>query len=437
MKLRLRQKKDSRSTSFPKDAVLPNHVALICDGNRRWARAHSLPVFKGHDKGFRQVMEIAKACRKYGIHTFTAWLFSTENWDRDKKEIDWIMKLGEHMLSKYLPEMEKEGVRFIHLGRKDQLPERIAERIAEAEERTRHNTKYIFNLAFDYGGRDEITRAMRKIAHDKVKPEEVTENLITSYLDTSGQPYPYVDLLIRTSAEQRFSGLLPWQMSYAEIWWEEEMLPAFGREKFIEILADYSRRRRRFGGDDNAVKFNFKPLVLARLDIKWRRAMKYESEQEFREAAQAYLREQFGISVQIAKDAAEMFARALILGESEGDWKGTKRILTRFYSLIKSNVKLAFEPQVVAQLEIDYLKGSNGDKAKKVELHEILTRLLAETFRIPLLQAQKAAHFRVLAQNAEEMASEISASSQQKKNYTKKAEEYLVRSYEALKERIA
>ena len=442
MKLHLRQK-DS-SIKLPKDIVIPNHVALICDGNRRWARARGLSTLQGHRKGMDRIEEIGRALRSFGVHTFTAWCFSTENWDRDKGEIAHLMRLAEKIVGENLKTAKKEGVRIIHLGRKDRIPARLAQKIARAEEETKNNKNYVFNFAFDYGGKDEIVRTFKRLVHAYINKfasgemtlEDVDEKLVASYLDTSDQPYPYVDLLIRTSAEQRTSGYLPWQTAYAEVWWEEAHLPDFTKERLGEVLLDYSRRERRFGGNDNNdIKFNFVPRLVAKFDFQWRRAMELQEKGEFKDAFVKYLREQFGISLGIAKDATEIFLKALILGETEGDWKGTKRILTRFYTLIKNNVKLAFEPSLLAHFEIEYLKGSNGDKRQKVELHEILTNFYAELFRIPLLQAEKVAHFRVLAQQQEEEAK--LATGKNKSRLLQNAEDYLIRSYETLKERIA
>lgn len=441
MKLQLRRPQTSSrgekpTAKLPQNVVLPNHVALICDGNRRWAAARGMSTFEGHKAGADAIGEILKACREFGIHTFTAWAFSTENWDRDIKEIKGIFRLIGNMIDKYIKDAKKDDVRIIHLGREDRIPEFLLKKFKKAEEETKNNKSYVFNIAVDYGGNDEIMRAARKMLDDGIDPQNVDRNSFASYLDTRDQPYPYVDLLIRTSGEQRLSGILPWQMEYAEIWWEEDTLPAFTREKFIEVLLDYSRRRRRYGTREDGVrKIDFQPKIVAKFDLDWRRAMELKEQGKFKAAFINYMREQFGISLQLAKEATEMFLKALIKGETEGDWKGTKRILTKFYKLLQDNVKLAFEPSLVASLEIDYLKGSNGDKQKKVELHEIITKLYAELFRIPLLQAGKVAHLRVLAQEQEEEAK--LATGKNKERLVKKAEEYLVRSYEALKERIA
>lgn len=427
--------KDLDNITLPKDIVLPNHVALICDGNRRWARARGLPITEGHKRGGEVIREIARACRKFGIHTFTAWVFSDDNWSRAKKETSYLLNFMEKAIDGHIKEAKEGGVRIVHLGRKDRIPERLAQKITKAEEETKNNKNYVFNVALDYGGHDEIVRAAREIVEAGLPAQKITEDLFASYLDTGDQPYPYVDLLIRTSGEQRLSRFMPWQTDYAEAWWEESHLPDFTQERFFEILLDYSRRRRRFGGSDNVKKLSFRPHLVAKLELDWWRAKELKEKGEFHKAFVNYIKEQFGTSLSIAREASEIFLSALLRGETEGDWKGTKRILTRFYTFIKNNVKLAFEPSLVASLEIEYLKGNNGDKERKAELHEIIRNLYAELFRMSLLQANKIAHLRVLAHSQEDEAN--NSTGREKIDHQKKAQEYLVRSYEALKERVA
>ncbi|MBI4059422.1 di-trans,poly-cis-decaprenylcistransferase [Candidatus Microgenomates bacterium] len=421
--------------SLPSDIVVPHHVALICDGNRRWARARGLPIHKGHEQGGEAIGEIARACRDFGIHTFTVWVFSTENWSRGEKEAGGILKIIEKALDQHISEAKKDDVRIIHLGRKDRLPESLARKLRQAENDTRNNKSYVFNLAIDYGGHDEIVRVTRKIVDDKIPVEAIDEKLFASYLDTNDQPYPYIDLLIRTSGEERLSGFMPWQTNYAEIWWDECLLPDFDRAKFREALLDYSRRRRRFGAGDSVRKFDFEPKLIAKLELDWWRARKFKEEGAFKKAFVSYLKAQFGTSLLIAKEAAEMFVKAITTGETEGNWQGTKRILTSFYSLMRKNVKLAFEPRLVASLEIEYLKRSDSKRSENVELQNVTRELYAELFRIPIFQANKIAYLRVLAQEQQKQAD--LATGKRKEVLAKKAEDYLVKSYEALKERVA
>lgn len=425
----------SKKLDFPRLAVVPNHLAIIPDGNRRWARARGLPVSEGHRQGAKRIIELARFCRDLGIHTFTIWGFSTENWVRNRKEVNFLMRLFKKVLDEYLAEAKKHGTRIVHIGRRDRLPSFLRQTLENAELATKNNKKHVFNIALDYGGHDEIVRAVKRLISSNIDPQALDEEVFSSYLDTGDQPYPYVDLLIRTSGEQRLSGLFPWQMVYAEIWWDEVPLPDFDDARLVEALLDYSRRRRRFGGNDAVHKFDFRPSVVANFEFDWWRARNLHSKGEFKRAFASYVKEQFGISLSIAREAGEIFLRALIRGETEGDWKGTKRILTRFYKLIGDNVKLAFEPRVVAELEIDYLKSSNGDFKKRADLPQILEKLYAELFRISLIQARRVANLRVLAHDEEERAQRTIGVAQ--KAHLKQAEEYLVRSYEALKERVA
>lgn len=425
-----------QEVKLSKNTVIPSHIAIIPDGNRRWARARGLHTFEGHRRGFNNAVSLARAARRWGIHTVTLWGFSTENWDRDKKEIEYLMKLYEKLVDDYLKEARRDNVRIVHLGRKDRIPAGLLYKINRAQEETVGNTKYIMNIGIDYGGHDELIRAIAKLVKSNVDPDKITKKIIEDQLDTHGQPYPYVDLLIRTSGEQRTSGLLPWQTEYAEMYWADCHFPDFGPEKLGEAILEFSRRRRRFGGNGKKVhKFEFKPRLVAHLELDWWRARELHENGKFREAFVKYFKEQFGISLSIAREATDIFLRGLLLGETEGDWKGTKRVLTRFYKFIKSNIKLAFEPDIVASLEVEYLQGSNGNREKRARLYETLTNLYAELFRIPLFQARSIARFRTLAHSEEELAQ--GSEGKTRKDHLKRAEEYLVSSYEALKERIA
>lgn len=243
---------------------LPNHVAIIPDGNRRWAKARGLPSFEGHRRGFDITPKICRAAREMGIHTLTLWAFSTENWNRSSEEVAYLMKLYEILIDRNLKEAKEDGVRIYHLGRKDRLPPTLLERLARAEEETKSNDRYVLNVALDYGGQDEILRAIKKaveiIIAGKMSAEKLFEEtgkyndkypyyLFKNFLDTRDQPYPYPDLIIRTSNEKRLSGLYCWQGAYAEIYWEKDHFPDFTPEKLRAALEDYSLRHRRFGGN--------------------------------------------------------------------------------------------------------------------------------------------------------------------------------------------
>lgn len=247
------------------DLKIPEHIAIIPDGNRRWARERKLPTFAGHKKGFEITPKIARAAREMGVHTLTIWAFSTENWNRSAEEISYLMKMYEWFVKKHLAEASKDNVRIYHLGRKDRIPGSLAELIADAEKKTCQNTEYVLNIALDYGGHDEILRAIHRAQHATQTGELATlEGLdeeigayrgkypyyrFKDYLDTGLQPHPYVDLVIRTSGEQRTSGLLSWQLAYAEYYWEKDHFPDFTPKKLRAAIEDFSGRDRRFGGD--------------------------------------------------------------------------------------------------------------------------------------------------------------------------------------------
>jgi len=252
--------------ALPKGTKVPHHVAVIPDGNRRWARARGLPSLEGHRRGFDVGPKIARAAREFGVHTMTIWAFSTENWNRSPQEIKYLMNMFEEFIDKNLEEAKKENVRIYHLGRKDRIPESLRKKIEQAEAETKRNKAHVLNVALDYGGHDELLRAIGRVLEDIKKGEIVKEDLgkelgryankypyylFKNYLDTGDQPYPYPDLVIRTSGEQRTSGFLPWQIAYAEFYWEKSHFPDFTPEKLKAAILDYSRRERRFGGDSS------------------------------------------------------------------------------------------------------------------------------------------------------------------------------------------
>lgn len=234
---------------FPSGTKLPNHLAIIPDGNRRWAKLHHLPSISGHQKGLRALMQMARQARKWGIHTVTLWGFSTENWQRNKEEVKYLMKIEEEMIKKYLQEFQKDKVRVIHLGRKDRIPPSFKKTLEKAEKETALNQKHVLNMAVDYGGRDEIIRAVERVLSSKYQVSSMSENEFAKCLDTGDQPYPYPDLLIRTSGEMRTSGLMPWQMAYTEFVFIKKHLPDCSIEDLKQAILEYSHRKRRFGGN--------------------------------------------------------------------------------------------------------------------------------------------------------------------------------------------
>jgi len=243
---------------------LPKHVAIIPDGNRRWAKAHNLPPLVGHQRGFDAAVKVARHARQLGIHTLTLWGWSTENWNRSQGEMDYLFEIFIRMTDKYLKEARTENVKIVHLGRKDRLPPKLITKIKQAEAETGHNTKHILNLALDYGGQDEILRAIKKFQADltlgKVSLDKLDQEigryhdkypyyLFKNYLDTANQPNPYPDLIIRTSGEYRLSSYLLWQSAYSELYFEEKHFPDFTTKRFEAAIREYSERKRRFGGN--------------------------------------------------------------------------------------------------------------------------------------------------------------------------------------------
>ena len=420
--------------TLPKGTKIPDHIALILDGNRRWARARGLGVSEGHRAGYKAVRKLAKAARTLGVHTFTIWAFSTENWDRSKPEIDAIFRLLRLGLEEFRKEAHKDKVRLVHLGRKDRFPADIVKQIIDLEESTKKYPGHILNLALDYGGRDEILRATKKIVESGVGADKIDEKLFESYLDTKDQPYPYIDLFIRTSGEQRTSGLLPWQMVYSEYYFESDHLPDFTPEKLKEAILDYSRRRRRFGGNDSVEHLAFDPEVVANLELAWWRLRKIPQGTRFRDYALNHIKEQFGLSKALAKDAAKYMIEAMHEEGNGRNWVRATSKLKKFYKLIKDELKLAFEPSIVASLQVKFWRGVADKEGIETvgDVEETAKKLYAEIYRISLFQAAKAAHLVVLA-NIERNLAEKGFGEQ----HWKRAEGYLQRFYSALKERVA
>jgi undecaprenyl diphosphate synthase len=225
---------------------IPNHIAIIPDGNRRWAKEKGLPSLEGHRRGFDVGIKIGKKIRSLGVHTTTIWAFSTENWNRTEKEITYLMELYQAFLEKNLKEALKEKIRIIHLGKKDKIPKKLLESIENSEEKTKNFKDYILNIALDYGGRDEMIRAIEKIKDQKSKIE-LSEDNFNQFLDTANQPYPNPDLIIRTSGEQRTSGLMIWQAAYSEYIFLKKHFPDVTDEDIEQSIEEYSQRQRRFG----------------------------------------------------------------------------------------------------------------------------------------------------------------------------------------------
>lgn len=225
-----------------------NHVAIIMDGNRRWAKNKGLDPVKGHEFAANQAIEpIIDKCVDLGIPFVTFWTFSTENWKRDEDEIKKLFELFRLAFGTLAVKFIKKGARLKILGELNRFPKDIATKSLEIINQSAKNSKITVSFALNYGGRDEILRAVKKIIKDKVDPNNINETLFSSYLDTSGIPDP--DLIIRTGGEKRTSGYLPWQAVYAELYFTPILFPDFTPQEFEKAISDFSGRDRRFGGN--------------------------------------------------------------------------------------------------------------------------------------------------------------------------------------------
>ena len=229
---------------------LPTHIGIIMDGNGRWAKKRGLPRSAGHKEGANTFRKITKYCNKIGIKYLTVYAFSTENWKRPKEEVDFLMKLFEQYLKEALEDFTEENIKVVFLGDKKAFSENLQRLICEVEESSKDKTGLVLNIAMNYGGRDEITKAVRELALDvkdgKISPDEITAKDISNKLYTSGQPDP--DLIIRPSGEYRLSNFLLWQSAYSEYVFMNIMWPDFSEKDLEKALEEYSSRNRRFGG---------------------------------------------------------------------------------------------------------------------------------------------------------------------------------------------
>ncbi len=225
---------------------IPFHLGIIVDGNRRWAKKRGLPSFEGHRRGLDGVNKIGEWCRKRGVKILTLYTFSTENWNRSKKEVSYLMKLLEVALNKKnTKELFQKGIKLQVIGQRERLPKSLQKKIEEAEELTKKGEKGILNLAVSYGGRPEIIQAIKNIIKNKIPANKITEDLINKNLWTANLPEP--DLIIRTGGVQRLSNFLTWQSIYSELYFTEKYWPEFTEKDLDEALLDYSYRQRRFG----------------------------------------------------------------------------------------------------------------------------------------------------------------------------------------------
>jgi len=233
---------DPKSEALTK---IPQHVAIIMDGNGRWATSRGLPRLAGHRAGTENLRRIIRACVEFGVRYLTIYAFSTENWGRPPEEVKGLMYILEDVIDRELNELHKEGVQLRHIGRLERLAPSLQEKVLDAIEVTKNNDRLILNIAFNYGGRDEIVCAIQSMIDDGKKSAEITPELVDRYLFTVGVPDP--DLIIRTSGEMRVSNFLIWQGAYSEWFVTQKYWPDFDREEFRKALVEYGRRDRRYG----------------------------------------------------------------------------------------------------------------------------------------------------------------------------------------------
>lgn len=229
---------------------VPSHVAIIMDGNGRWAKMRGLPRIAGHHEGMKTVKKITKLANRLGVNVLTLYAFSTENWKRPKPEVEFLMRLPEEFLSTYLPELIEENVRVVMMGKEEGLPAHTLTAVKKAIEQTKDNTGLVLNFALNYGSRSEIVDAVRelaeKVASGEMTAADITDEELSNRLMTRSLPEP--DLLIRTSGEVRLSNFMLWQLAYTEFWFTETLWPDFDQHAFFEAVENYQKRNRRYGG---------------------------------------------------------------------------------------------------------------------------------------------------------------------------------------------
>ena len=235
---------------------LPQHIAIILDGNRRWAKDKGLTTFQGHTEGFDNLERIAKFCNKIGIKYLTVYAFSTENWKRSKEEVSALMAILKLHIDAFFRDKDRQNIKIKILGDISELSKSLQKSINRAVENTKNNTGLTLNIAFNYGGRAEITRATKiiaqKVKNGEISIEDINEDMISNNLYTAGEPDP--DLLIRTSRELRTSNFLPWQSTYSELYFPDKHWPEFGKDDLLIAIKEYQKRNRRFGGRPDEAK---------------------------------------------------------------------------------------------------------------------------------------------------------------------------------------
>ncbi|RDX79207.1 Dehydrodolichyl diphosphate synthase 2, partial [Mucuna pruriens] len=232
--------------------LMPKHVAVIMDGNGRWAKLRGLPPSAGHQAGVQSLRRLVRLCCSWGIKVLTVFAFSTDNWVRPKVEVDFLMKLFERTINSEIEVFKREGIRISAIGDLSKLPNSLLRMITSAEESTKHNSRFQLIVAVGYSGKYDVVQACRSVAK-KVKDgilhlEDINENIIDQELETNCTEFPYPDLLIRTSGELRVSNFLLWQLAYTELYFNRELWPDFGKDEFVEALSSFQQRQRRYGG---------------------------------------------------------------------------------------------------------------------------------------------------------------------------------------------
>ena len=236
--------------SQSKNEHIPAHIAIIMDGNGRWAKKRALPRVAGHHEGMKTVRKITRLANDLGVRALTVYAFSTENWKRPKLEVDFIMRLPEEFLGKYLPELIEQNVKVVMMGENETLPKHTQEAVRKAMEQTQDNTGLVLNFALNYGSRAEIAQAMQKIAQQvqegTLDHTDINEDLVSQHLMTCDLQDP--DLLIRTSGEVRLSNFMLWQLAYTEFWFTDTLWPDFDEACLLDAVESYQNRNRRYGG---------------------------------------------------------------------------------------------------------------------------------------------------------------------------------------------
>ena len=243
---KIRTLRQVRPAPEPPRPEVARAVAIVMDGNGRWARRRGLPIAAGHRAGTRALRRTVEAAIDLGVESLAVYAFSTENWTRPPDEVEALMEIFAETIERELPDLAKEGVRTRFVGRRDRAPDELSARMAALEEETAANERLQLWIAFDYGGRAELAAAARRLVEDGVEPDEIDEEALAARLYEPDMPDP--DLLIRTSGELRISNFLLWQLAYAELVFVDRLWPDFGEADLRSALEDYARRRRRFGG---------------------------------------------------------------------------------------------------------------------------------------------------------------------------------------------